>query len=336
MIKYSIVIPTYGRPAHLIECLASIEMQTIPPQDVFIIDNNGQTETQKLVKKTVESCSSGDVKFAYHKGLINSGAVARNYGTSLVTTDLVAFLDDDVVLDKDYYEKILDVFSGDEHVVGVQGIDRALIESFKINVREKFLGWFWLSLENVLEHSSIIKRKNSNLRPSLAVTHPIPDVDFSVESEWISTCAGVFRADLFKTIEFPKQFVKYSWNEYVYFSHSIYKKQLGTMIYTSAPKYRNVPTDSGRLPVDELVYMAEVYDLYVFFELFNRDACDRLIYIKSRLGRFSIYFARVIFRREYKFRVVLHLLSAFWLAFFNRKAIKRGDLQCYDKKFPLS
>ena len=44
---------------------------------------------------------------------------------------------------------------------------------------------------------------------------------------------------------------------------------LGKMIYTSEPKYRNMPTDDGRLPVKELVYMAEVYDLYVFNSLFN-------------------------------------------------------------------
>jgi glycosyltransferase involved in cell wall biosynthesis len=335
MIKYSIVIPTFGRNKFLGGCLESINKQTIKPEQVIIIDNNYNAEYRGSVQKIIKENSINDIKYSYNKGRINSGAVARNHGASLVNTDLVAFLDDDVVLDDDYYEKVINVFKLDDNIVGVQGLDRALAENYSINIRNKFFGKTLLAIENFLEQAFIVKDKDSSLRPSLAVSHPIPDLEFYEESQWISTCAGVFKTDLFKIIEFPKQFVKYSWNEYVFFSHNIYKMQLGKMIYTSEPKYRNMPTDDGRLPIKELVYMAEVYDLYVFNNLFNRNFRDRAIYFKSRLSRLLIYFWRTIRTRQYKLTLLRNAFGAMYFTFKNRNEIKKGNLECYNKLFPL-
>jgi len=336
VIKYSVVIPTYGRNKFLAGCLQSIARQTVSPEEVFVIDNNDNKEYQLEVQNIVETCSSNLVKFSYHKGLINSGAVARNYGASLVISELVAFLDDDVVVDDDYYEKIIQIFKDDNSVAGVQGIDRSLIESFEANVEKKIFGRILLAIENFSEHTSITKGQKAELSPSLAVMHPLPNSDFKVESQWISTCAGVFKKSLFNYIEFPKNFVKYSWNEYVYFSHSIFKKNLGKMIYSSDPKYRNIPTDDGRLPLKDLVYMSEVYDLYIFSELFNRNLMDRLIFIKSRIGRFLYYLARMIKRRSFDYNLLGNVLGGFLFTYRNRKSILKGDFKCYNDKFPLN
>jgi len=335
MIKYSIVIPTYGRNDFLKDCLDSVKNQIIKPIDVFIIDNNKNPEYRKSVENIVKNCSSNEINFSYNIGLINSGAVARNHGASLVTTELVAFLDDDVILDLNYYEKIINIFKDDNLVVGAQGLDRSLVEHYEASVEKNSMGQFWQSVENFLENGTIIKGKNSSLRPSLAVTNPIPNVDFYVESEWISTCAGVFRTSLFESIEFPKQFVKYSWNEYVFFSHSIFKEQLGKMIYTSEAKYRNIPTDNGRLPIKELVYMSEVYDLFIFNALFNRNFSDKAIYLKSRIGRFAIYFSRTFRSGKFDLTLLSNALGAFYLTFRNRDEIRKGNFKSYDELFPL-
>lgn len=335
MINYSIVIPTYGRNEFLKDCLRSIDTQTIKPLAVYIIDNNDNLIFSKAVEEIVESFKSKNIKFSYHKGLINSGAVARNHGASLVKTKLVAFLDDDVVVDIDYYEKILEVFNNDSDIVGVQGLDWGFIESYETKIDGNFIGQFWLFIENLFEHSSMLKDKRSDVRPSLAVVNPIPNKEFYLESQWISTCAGVFKTSLFEKIEFPKHFVKYSWNEYVYFSYNIYKKKLGTMIYTSQARYRNIPTDAGRVPLKELVYMAEVYDLYIFTDLFNGNLIEKLIYMKSRLGRFLFYFLRTIKRKEFDIGLLMNILGAFYFSFTNRKEIKKGNFNCYNTKFPL-
>ena len=335
MLKYSIVIPTYGRPEYLKECLASIENQTCKPKDVFVIDNNTSSHSRRIIRDIVGNCCSNGTNFIYEKGSINSGAVARNFGASLVSTELVAFLDDDVLLDCDYYENVLDVFEADDQVVGVQGVDRDFVESYQATISGSYLRRLFLVIENFLEPSFIVKGTTAEVRPSLAVTHPLPGGDFFVESEWVSTCAGVFRADLFNVIEFPKAFVKYSWNEYVFFSYSIYKKKLGTMIYTSGATYRNFITDAGRMPLRELVYMAEVYDLYIYSHLFDSSWSNRLIYIKSRIGRFVFALARMLYKRHFHYNILTDMLGAFCLAYSNRNEIRLGNFDCYNKRFPL-
>lgn len=335
MKHYSIVIPTFGRNKFLKDCLISVEQQLEKPQEVFIIDNNILLADQKSVEIIVMGFSNSKISFNYRKGIVNSGAVARNYGASLVSTEIVAFLDDDVILEDNYYKEIIKVFKSDDRIVGVQGIDTSFMDSYIANVKNKFMGPFWSTVENFFEHASIVRSKDARLRPSLAVCHPAPDQIFSVESQWISTCAGAFKKELFSVIEFPNQFMKYSWNEYVFFSHSIFQKNLGKMIYTSEAKYRNIPMDEGRMPITELVYMAEVYDFYIFSALFNRNLSDRMIFFKSRIGRFLFYLAKAFAGGKTNDAVLTELLSAFYFCFKNRMDIKNGNFSAYNKKFGI-
>ena len=335
MTHYSIVIPTFGRNKFLKDCLKSVEQQLEKPQEVFIMANNTVLADQKSVESIVLGFSNSEISFNYRKGIVNSGAVARNYGATLVYTEIVAFLDDDVILENNYYDEIMKVFKSDDSIVGVQGLDTGFRDSYILNVKNKFMGTFWSNIENFFEHASIVRLKDSRLRPSLAVCHPTPDQVFTVESQWISTCAGAFKKEIFSFIEFPNQFVKYSWNEYVFFSHSIFQKNLGKMIYTSKAKYRNIPTDDGRMPITELVYMAEVYDLYIFYTLFNRNLSDRIIFLKSKIGRFLFYTAKALKRRNNNSAVLIELLRAFYFCFKNSTDIKNGNFTAYNEKFGI-
>ena len=82
-------------------------------------------------------------------------------------------------------------------------------------------------------------------------------------------------------------------------------------------------------------YMAEVYDLYIFSELFNRNFSDRLIYLKSRVGRFVFYAVRMVKRKSIDFGLLSNILGAFYFAFSNRSEIKKGNFDCYNQRFPL-
>ena len=81
--------------------------------------------------------------------------------------------------------------------------------------------------------------------------------------------------------------------------------------------------------------MAEVYDLYIFSQLFNSNFSDRLIYLKSRLGRLLYNTLRTVVRREFNFKLIIDILGAFYFAFSNRDDIKKGDFQAYNQKFPI-
>ena len=117
--------------------------------------------------------------------------------------------------------------------------------------------------------SSFFESERSRVLPSLCVTSPYPGFDSIVQSEWISTCAGVFSKEVFNEFKFDSQFKKYSWNEYVDFSYSIFCENPKSLFVTPHANYINVYTETGRLQPKELIYMAEVYDLYIFMRRFE-------------------------------------------------------------------
>ena len=334
---YSVVIPTYGRSKYLNECFSAVATQIYAPNAVHVIDNNITDSESKYVLDLVKSFDDSfeNISFTYTRGIINSGAVARNIGARKCTSDYVGFLDDDVIVDSKYYLKLMQIINDGAEIVGIQGIDRSLVENYEQKKNQKY-NKFIKYVENFFENGTIITPRSANLRPSLSVCHPQPDSDFTVESQWISTCAGMFKRDIFDKVSFPDQFIKYSWNEYVYFSYMIYKKNLGKMVYTSKAHYRNIIGDIGRMPQEDLIYMAEVYDLFIFSQLFDRNLRERLIFVKSRIGRFLFQIARAIKRRHNIVLTIRNLIGAYIFCLKYRGKILRGDLSDFTERFYLS
>lgn len=124
------------RPEPLSRLLASVQSQTCVPDEILIIDGSTNDATRHILqeqfkKKNLENniqysaFNSEHFKIIYYKvpperrGLTKQ----RNYGIDRVNTesDIVAFLDDDTILEKDYFEKILQTYSIFPEAVGVGG-----------------------------------------------------------------------------------------------------------------------------------------------------------------------------------------------------------------------
>lgn len=118
-LKACLIICTYQRPQAVLKLLASVNEQTTYPHQILIIDGSLDTATQ-------DALASGSWKnLQYHlvsktdRGLTRQ----RNFGIQLVdpSCDIVCFLDDDVILEPNYFEAILDTFSEKPEAVGVGG-----------------------------------------------------------------------------------------------------------------------------------------------------------------------------------------------------------------------
>ncbi|HEX7001312.1 MAG TPA: glycosyltransferase family A protein [Trueperaceae bacterium] len=85
---FTVIIPTYRRPALLVRALQSVAAQTFAGSQVIVVDDAGDAETEAIV--------AGFPGFEY---LINDnakgGSGARNAGIARATGRWVAFLDDD-------------------------------------------------------------------------------------------------------------------------------------------------------------------------------------------------------------------------------------------------
>jgi len=108
------------RPKSVLQLLQSVQGQTLYPDEILIIDGSTNAETEIILK---ENLFSNLIYYAVppeHRGLTKQ----RNYGIERVRTEMevVCFLDDDTVLEKDYFEEIIKTFEENQSVSGVGGV----------------------------------------------------------------------------------------------------------------------------------------------------------------------------------------------------------------------
>ena len=128
--RYSIVMPVYRRLEIIELALKSILDQSLTPIELIIVDNNTKQKDIFALKKLIQSLKGNySCPILYIKSPKNSGALARNLGALIAKGEFVAFLDSDVILDKDYYEILLKYFHMDSNLIGIQGLDRSLLEN---------------------------------------------------------------------------------------------------------------------------------------------------------------------------------------------------------------
>ena len=116
--KISVVIPTKNRFHDIIKCIESILIQTLLPDEIVIVD---ASDTQELNPK-IKELKSEKTKFVYvhtKPGV----CYQRNIGIERSGGDIVFFLDDDTILEKDFIKEIVNIFENDKEkkVGGVCG-----------------------------------------------------------------------------------------------------------------------------------------------------------------------------------------------------------------------
>ena len=331
---FSIIIPIYKRNEIFKDCLLSINSQILKPLEIIIVDNNtSQYESNALRAVIAKANISKDIKIIILDSPKNSGAIARNIGVKSSTTDIVAFLDSDVILDKNYYSTLIKYFYKDQNILAIQGVDKSLVDSQRQFKNKNVLFKLFNSFEEFFETSSLHNKRKAFVSPSLAVAHPNVKSEFEVSSQWISTCAGIFRKRLFEKYSFPSQFITYSNNEYLFFSYQIFKNCKGQMLYTSKAKYRDVQTKKGRLNFIPLIFQIEVYDYFIFFRLFEMNFFNILIFAKSRIGHLIFNIINLFVKNNFSFRNLFLIFSSFFYPLLKIRFIIAGDLSFYEKRF---
>jgi glycosyltransferase involved in cell wall biosynthesis len=120
----SVIIPTYNREKDLSVCLNSILQQTKWPKEVIIVDDSDNDKIENLIKEQKVIFKNKNIDLRYIRNKRERGnAIARNEGIDNSTGDIVLFLDDDVILDRDYIKEITCVYNNDleNRVGGVVG-----------------------------------------------------------------------------------------------------------------------------------------------------------------------------------------------------------------------
>ena len=118
--KVTVVIPTYNRVKSLEKLIKSLEAQTMDKElfEVIVVDDGSTDRTLEFLK--CKSKEAGiNLRYFYQKNL--GPATARNLAIEKTNAPLIAFTDDDCILDANWLRALLEALPNDEKCAGVGG-----------------------------------------------------------------------------------------------------------------------------------------------------------------------------------------------------------------------
>ena len=252
--KLSLIICTYMRPNSLFSLLASVENQIRKPDEVIIVDGSVNDETKKLINS---SSFSFNLNY-FLVDQVNRGlTLQRNFGISKVNpqTDLISFLDDDLILLKDYFNQIILTFKNFESAIGVGGIDLVENRYFKKepNCNYPSFNFFeldgWVSPEPLRYKVRKILNLMSDNQPGIVPPYGHGRSDFppngnTYQVEHFMGGIATYRIRLFKHISFSNYFQGYGL--YEDFDFCLRALDFGDLFVNTNAQVRHYHEPSGR------------------------------------------------------------------------------------------
>ena len=118
---FSLIICTYKRPKPIISLLDSLAIQTVYPNQILIVDGSIDNETADVINSIMYDNLVYYKVPPEHRGLTRQ----RNYGMEriIASAEVVCFLDDDTILESNYFEELIKTYQNDTSIIGVGGVD---------------------------------------------------------------------------------------------------------------------------------------------------------------------------------------------------------------------
>lgn len=112
-LSISIVIPTLNRASYISKLIKSIVDQSLLPDQLVVVDQNNNDITKNTVENLIHPHKEISLNYV-HDSSFNSLVQAKDIGAKSATCDIICFLDDDVILDKEYLSLIKKGFAQNE------------------------------------------------------------------------------------------------------------------------------------------------------------------------------------------------------------------------------
>lgn len=226
--NFTLIVCTYKRANPLLKLLKSVAHQTRYPDEILIIDGSPDEETEKIL------AANKFEKLHYykvppeHRGLTKQ----RNFGINKVVenSQVICFLDDDTILEENYFEELISIYAVHPEALGVGGYITNEVnwsevpENYKpANNEFCYDGW------KRKESSRFILRKkmglDSNVPPGFSpeFSHGrsvsfLPPSGKVYPAEQLMGGVSSFKKEIFQKIRFSDYFVGYGLYEDADFS----------------------------------------------------------------------------------------------------------------------
>lgn len=115
----TVVVATRNRPEQLMDCLTSILAGSVSPHRIVVVDN---APSDNRTAELMALRSNQDHRLIYVREDKPGLAHAHNAALPHVNTDIVAFTDDDVLVESHWLERLVQAFAEDTRAVCVTGM----------------------------------------------------------------------------------------------------------------------------------------------------------------------------------------------------------------------
>ena len=125
--KISVVVPTFNEEQNIVNCLESLQKQTIPRDsyEIIVVDGNSKDRTRDLAEPLA------DIVMIQTSKKVGG---ARNDGAAVSSADIIATTDADCVIPEDWLEKIIRSFEKNERIVQLYGTVLPLEPGIKFRI----------------------------------------------------------------------------------------------------------------------------------------------------------------------------------------------------------
>lgn len=272
-IEFSIVICTLHNMEGLEKCIISITQQTFKPNEVIIVHGDTDEEMEESITKRMHPILQSSLITLKYIKTIKSLVIQRNIGIDNAYGDVIIFLDDDVILEKDYFYYLFEVYQlkWSENLGGVQG---TLIEN---NIEE------FCQIKEALKKIFLLGSMTGSgrLLPS-ANTSFLGNPKEIEKVEIFNGCMMSFRRDILLKNRFDTNFKEFWVCDDAELSYRISKKY--HLYQTPFAKLHHVSSSQNYEGYQKIAKMLVFNRLYIFRLYFSNLKKNWFLFFWSNIG----------------------------------------------------
>ncbi|MDN3595026.1 glycosyltransferase family 2 protein [Zunongwangia endophytica] len=321
--KFSLIICTYQRPNALLKLLRSVEEQSLYPSQIIIVDGSTTPDSKSLIAKQNFRNIEYFLVTEKDRGLTKQ----RNFGIDRVSCDslITCFLDDDVVLQSNYFQKLMETYQKYPGALGVGGYiiepntewkktenNKTLFNEFEFDGWKRTLG----SRNSLRKKFGLLSDQPPGFMPKFShgfSTGFLPPSDKIYPVEFFMGCAMSFRTEFFSKLRFSAYFEGYGLYEDMDFCLRLSK--LGSLYVNTAAKLHHYHEPSGRPNQFEYGKMVVENGWYVWRIKYNRPTIKAKLMWYKITGLLTLVRLANVFTTSKKQEAFTEFLGRCWAIF---------------------
>jgi len=252
--NFTLIICTYKRAEPLLKLLKSVEKQVLYPSEIVVVDGSPDDDTKLMLENNSFS------KLAYYKVSPEQRGLTkqRNFGIEKASSEseVICFLDDDTVLETDYFQELIETYRIHPETLGVGGYItnetewKSVGADYKPSVNEFYFdGW------QRKDGSRFVLRKklglDSDVPPGFAPSFShgrsigfLPPSGKIYETQQLMGGVSSFRKSVFEKLKFSTYFEGYGLYEDADFTLRV--SNFGKLYVNTNAKLAHYHAESGR------------------------------------------------------------------------------------------